>query len=440
MSDQNHNPNRDQNLDESSAPRLDLVVIGNGMAGLRVIEDLLEIAPERYNIAVFGAEPHASYNRIMLSPVLAGDTDFAEIQTRDRDWYAHNRITLHTGEAIETIDRRRRMVISETGREVGYDRLVLATGSTPFILPVPGHTLGGVISFRDIGDVDRMVKASENGGKAVVIGGGLLGLEAAYGLHQRGMDVTVVHLMDSLMERQLDPAAAELLRYSLAQRGLSFRMGAKTAAILGDDQGDAARVTGLRFEDADNSTLDAELVVMAIGIRPNIELARKAGLHCDKGVVVNDTMQSFDPRIYAVGECVEHRQAVYGLVAPLWDQARVCANHLAYRGHSHYRGSVTATQLKVTGIDMYSAGDFAESDDTDTLVYADVRRGVYKRIVLRDNRIQGLVLYGDTRDGGWYFKQMQAGTDVSARRDLLLFGQAYLADDNGRDALHQEAA
>jgi len=423
--------------DNDSAPRLDLVVIGNGMAGLRVVEDLLEIAPERYNITVFGAEPHASYNRIMLSPVLAGDKDFAEIQTRDRDWYADNHITLHTGEAVVDIDRRRRMVISDTGREVGYDRLVLATGSSPFILPVPGHTLDGVISFRDIGDVDRMVKASANGGKAVVIGGGLLGLEAAYGLHKRGMDVTVVHLMGSLMERQLDPTAAELLQYSLAQRGLSFKMGAKTAAILGDeDQG----VIGLRFEDADHSTLDAKLVVMAIGIRPNIELAKKAGLHCDKGIVVNDTMQSFDPRIYAVGECVEHRQAVYGLVAPLWDQAKVCANHLAYRGHCHYDGSVTATQLKVTGIDMYSAGDFAESDDTDTLVYADVRRGVYKRIVLRENRIQGLVLYGDTRDGGWYFKQMQAGTDVSARRDLLLFGQAYLADDNGEDALHQVAA
>lgn len=410
-------------MHDTHQPRLDLVVIGNGMAGLRVIEDLLEIAPERYNIIVFGAEPHASYNRIMLSPVLAGDKAFADIQTHDRRWYEANGITLYTGEAVATIDRRRRMVISAEGREVGYDRLVLATGSRPFIIPVPGHDRPGVISFRDITDVDEMVKASENGGKAVVIGGGLLGLEAAYGLHKRGMDVTIVHLMDQLMERQLDPMAAALLQHSLAQRGLSFCMGAETAAITGNDNG---HVNGLCFKDADSSTLAADLVVMAVGIRPNIDLAKASGLHCDKGIVVNDTMQTYDPRIYAVGECVEHRKAVYGLVAPLWDQAKVCANHLAWRGHSQYGGSVTATQLKVTGIDMYSAGDFSESEETDTLTYADIRRGVYKRIVLRDDRIAGVVLYGDTRDGAWYFQHMQAGTDVSAFRDLLLFGKAFV--------------
>ena len=426
-------------MSDSTQPKLDLVVIGNGMAGLRVIEDLLEAAPARYNITVFGAEPHASYNRIMLSPVLAGDKEFAEIQTHDRDWYANNGITLYTGEAVETIDRRRRMVVSSEGREVGYDRLVLATGSRPFIIPVPGHDRQGVISFRDITDVNEMVAASEQGGKAAVIGGGLLGLEAAYGLHKRGMDVTIVHLMDQLMERQLDPTAAELLQHSLTQRGLSFRMGAETAAITGDEAG---RVNGLRFKDADDSTLDADLVVMAVGIRPNIDLAKSAGLHCDKGIVVNDTMQTYDPRIYAVGECVEHRQAVYGLVAPLWDQAKVCANHLAWRGHSHYDGSVTATQLKVTGIDMYSAGDFAQGEDTDTLTYADIRRGVYKRIVLRDDRIAGVVLYGDTRDGGWYFKHMQAGTDVSAFRDLLVFGKAFVeaGDDSPDDETAKEAA
>ena len=420
-------------MSDSTQPKLDLVVIGNGMAGLRVIEDLLEIAPARYNITVFGAEPHASYNRIMLSPVLAGDKQFDDIQTHDRAWYADNDIRLYTGEAVETIDRRRRMVISADGREVGYDRLVLATGSRPFIIPVPGRDRAGVISFRDITDVNEMVAASKNGGKAAVIGGGLLGLEAAYGLHKRGMDVTIVHLMDQLMERQLDPTAAALLQHSLAQRGLSFKMGAETAAILGDDDSHG-RVTGLRFKDADASMLDVDLVVMAVGIRPNIELAKSAGLHCDKGIVVNDTMQTFDPRIYAVGECVEHRKAVYGLVAPLWDQAKVCANHLAWRGHSHYDGSVTATQLKVTGIDMYSAGDFAEAEDADTLTYADIRRGVYKRIVLRENRIAGVVLYGDTRDGPWYFKHMQAGTDVSAFRDLLVFGKAFVeADNDGPD-------
>lgn len=423
--------------DNRSQPILDLVVIGNGMAGLRVIEDLLDIAPERYRITVFGAEPHASYNRIMLSPVLAGDKAFNEIQTHDRAWYEQQGITLHTGDAVTRIDRRRRMVISESGREVGYDRLVLATGSRAFIIPVPGHDLDGVISFRDIGDVDHMVKASENGGKAVVIGGGLLGLEAAYGLYKRGMDVTIVHLMTSLMERQLDPTAAELLQHSLAQRGLSFKMGAQTESILGDDQG---RVIGLRFKDADRSTIGADLIVMAVGIRPNIELAQKASLHCEKGLVVNDTMQTYDPRIYAVGECVEHRRAVYGLVAPLWEQAKVCANHLAYRGHSQYGGSVMATQLKVTGIDMYSAGDFSESDDTDTLTYADIRRGVYKRIVLRDSRIQGVVLYGETRDGGWYFELLQSGTDVSAWRDALIYGRAFVDAGESPHATTPEAA
>ncbi|MBH03720.1 MAG: assimilatory nitrite reductase large subunit [Xanthomonadales bacterium] len=414
-------------MHDNHHPRLDLVVIGNGMAGLRVIEDLLELAPERYNITVFGAEPHASYNRIMLSPVLAGDTAFADIQTRDRAWYDANGITLHTGEAVTTIDRKRRMVVSAQGREVGYDRLVLATGSRPFILPVPGHDRPGVISFRDIADVDAMVKASQNGGRAAVIGGGLLGLEAAYGLHKRGMDVTIVHLTNQLMERQLDPTAAALLQQSLAQRGLSFRLGAETAAIVGSSaDDDNGPVNGLCFKDADGSTLAADLVVMAVGIRPNIDLAKASGLHCNKGIVVNDTMQTYDPRIYAVGECVEHRKAVYGLVAPLWDQARVCAHHLAWRGHAHYDGSVTATQLKVTGIDMYSAGDFTEDEATQTLTYADIRRGVYKRIVLRAGRIAGVVLYGETRDGPWYFRHMQAATDVSAFRDLLLFGQAFV--------------
>lgn len=405
--------------------KLDLVVIGNGMASVRTLEELLEMAPERYNITVFGAEAHASYNRIMLSPVLAGDKEFAEIETHDRAWYEDNGITLYTGDAVTRIDRQRRMVVSASGREVGYDRLLLATGSRPFIIPVPGHDLDGVISFREIGDVERMVAASGGGGKAVVIGGGLLGLEAAYGLHRRGMSVTVVHLMDSLMERQLDPRAAQLLQHSLTQRGLSFRMGVETTAILGGDDG---RVAALRFKDADDSTIDADLVVMAVGIRPNVVLAKDCGLHCGRGIVVNDTLQTFDPRIYAVGECAEHRQSTYGLVAPLWEQARVCANHLAYRGHTQYAGSVTATQLKVTGIDMYSAGDFSGGDDSEALTFADIRRGVYKRVVLRDNRIQGVVLFGDTRDGGWYFKLMRAGTDVGALRDTLIFGQAFTED------------
>ncbi len=413
----------------SNTKRLDLVVIGNGMAGMRAVENVLEQAPERYNITVFGTEPYGNYNRIMLSPVLAGEKTIDDIMTHDRAWYTERGITLHAGDTVSAIDRRRRMVHSESGREVPYDRLLMATGSTPVIIPVPGHALEGVITFRDIGDVHAMLRAAAKGGKAVVIGGGLLGLEAAYGLHRQGMDVTIVHLLDNLMERQLDPVAAQLLQHSLARRGLKFRMGAETAVILGDEH-----VTGLRFKDADESAIDADLVVMAAGIRPNVQLAKDAGLYCEKGVVVSDTMQTYDPRIYAVGECVEHRQATYGLVAPLWNQARVCANHLAQRGHSHYQGSVTATQLKVTGMDVYSAGDFVGDDDCEALVLTDLRRGVYKRIVLADDRVVGAVLYGDVADGGWYFKLMQDATDISDLRDALLFGRAHAQDAVGEAA------
>ncbi|HET7313449.1 NAD(P)/FAD-dependent oxidoreductase [Salinisphaera sp.] len=403
----------------TQASPLELVVIGNGMAGMRAVEELLALAPARYRITVFGAEPYGNYNRIMLSPVLAGEKTVDDIVTHDRGWYAERGITLHAGDPVTAIDRRRRMVYSASGRVAPYDRLLLATGATPVIIPVPGHTLDGVITFRDIGDVQAMLEAAAGGGRAVVIGGGLLGLEAAYGLHRQGMDVTVVHLPDRLMERQLDPVAAELLRHSLAQRGLKFRMGSETAAILGEN-----RVTGVRFANADASTINADLVVMAVGIRPHVQLAKDAGLHCGRGVTVDDTLQTFDPRIYAVGECVEHRRATYGLVAPLWDQARVCANHLAERGHHRYAGSVTATRLKVAGVDVWSAGDFVGDDGSQALVFSDFRRGVYKRIVLEDNRVTGAVLYGDVADGGWYFELMQDATDVGALRDTLLFGRA----------------
>jgi len=409
------------------AKKIRLVLIGNGMAGVRTVEELLKIAPELYDITVFGTEPYGNYNRILLSPLLSGEKSVDEIMTNPRAWYEERGITLHTGDTVTRIDRRQRNVHSLSGREVRYDRLLLATGSEPFVIPVPGVELDGVITFRDIGDVNAMLRAAQRGGKAVVIGGGLLGLEAAYGLHKRGMAVTVVHLLDSLMERQLDPAAAELLRHSLSQRGLKFLMGKQTSAILGD-----THVTGVRFKDADDSEIEADLVVMAAGIRPNMNLARDAGLHCGKGVVVNDTMQTYDPRIYAVGECVEHRKATYGLLAPLWEQAKVCASHLAQVGYGRYPGSLTATQLKVTGIDVYSAGDFTGDEDSEALVYKDIRRGVYKRVMLKDNRITGAVLYGDTRDGGWYFRLMQAGSDIAAIREHLIFGAAY-ADVESRE-------
>jgi nitrite reductase (NADH) large subunit len=407
--------------------RLRLVVIGNGMAGMRTVEELLKLAPQRYDITVFGAEPYGNYNRILLSPVLAGEKTVDEIMINTPEWYAANGIVLRAGDAVTEIDRRKRLVRSASGLEVPYDRLLLATGSNPFMLPIPGRDLDGVITFRDIQDVDAMLEAASQHRKAVVIGGGLLGLEAANGLLKQGMEVTVVHLLDSLMERQLDKPAAALLKASLEQRGLNFLMQAQTEAILGDGS-----VTGVRFKDG--SQIPADLVVMAIGIKPNTELAQKAGLHCERGVVVNDTMQTFDPRVYAVGECVQHRKTTYGLVAPLWDQARVCATHLAEMGIGRYEGTTLSTRLKVTGIDVFSAGDFVGGEGTEDLVFRDPRRAIYKRLVLKNNRIRGVVLYGDVKDGNWYFDLMTSATDIGPFRDKLLFGQSFVSPGLGEVA------
>jgi nitrite reductase (NADH) large subunit len=396
-----------------------LVVIGNGMAGTRAVEELLRLDAERFDITVFGAEPHGNYNRILLSPVLAGEKRFDDIVTHPREWYAANGITLHAGDPVVEIDRKRRVVRAHSGLEVAYDRLLLATGSRPFVIPVPGHRLPGVIAFRDIHDVESMLEAARNHRHAVVIGGGLLGLEAANGLARQGMTVTVVHVTDSLMDRQLDKPAAGLLKTALETRGIRFLLKAHTAEILGSD-----RVTGLRFKDG--SVIDADLVVMAVGIRPNFELARSAGLHCERALVVDDTLQCLsDPRIYAVGECIQHRKSTYGLVAPLYEQAKVCAAHLAGFGHRRYPGSVTSTKLKVTGIDLFSAGDFIGDAETQDLVFRDPRRGVYKRLVLKGPRLVGAVLYGDVKDAPWYFELMQKRTSILSFRSRLLFGQAY---------------
>jgi len=404
-----------------------LVLIGNGMAGVRTLEELLKLAPEQYDITVFGGEPYGNYNRILLSPVLAGEKTIDEIMLNDAQWYADNGITLHKGEWVEGVNRAQRIVRTSDGSEAGYDRLIIATGSNPFIIPIPGNELDGVLSFRDISDVDTMLESSrKKGGKAVVIGGGLLGLEAANGLMKQGMDVTVVHLMDTLMERQLDKPAGALLKASLEQKGMKFLMEAQTEAILGTD-----KVEGIRFKDG--LEIPSDLVVMAVGIRPNIELARKIGLHCERGIVVNDTMQTFDPRVYSVGECVQHRGETYGLVAPLFEQAKVCANHLAHMGIARYEGSITSTKLKVTGIDLFSAGDFHGDETTEELVLQDPGRGIYKKVVLKDHRILGAVMYGDTIDGTWYFELMRDATDVSDFRDNLLFGQAHLGDSGHGD-------
>ncbi len=404
-----------------------LVLIGNGMAGVRALEELLKLSPDQYDITVFGGEPYGNYNRILLSPVLAGEKTIDEIMLNDEQWYIDNGITLHKGKWVETVNRAKRIVRATDGTEAEYDRLIVATGSKPFIIPIPGNELDGVIAFRDIADVDSMLDASkQEGGKAVVIGGGLLGLEAANGLMKQGMDVTVVHLMDTLMERQMDKPAGSLLKASLEEKGMKFLMEAQTEAILGKD-----KVESVHFKDG--LEIPADIVVMAVGIKPNIDLAQKIGLHCERGIVVNDTMQTFDPRIYSVGECLQHRGQTYGLVAPLFEQAKVCANHLAHLGIARYEGSVTSTKLKVTGIDLFSAGDFTGDDTTEELVLQDPGRGMYKKVVLKDNRIQGAVMYGDTIDGTWYFELMRDKTDVSDFRDNLLFGQAHLGNSGHGD-------
>ncbi len=416
--------------------KMKLVLVGNGMAGVRALEELLKLAPDLYDITVFGAEPHPNYNRIMLSPLLAGEQTVQEIIINDLGWYAEHGITLHLNKKVVKIDRKACTVTAADGTSAAYDRLILATGSKPFILPVPGNELNGVVSFRDIADVDAMIAASQQYQHAVVIGGGLLGLEAAYGLKLRGMDVTVVHLAPWLMERQLDRSAAKLLQTSLEEKGLKFLLEKRTEALLPAaaplpqaGEGTAVptlRVGKVRF--SDGGEVPADLVVMAAGILPDDALARSAGIHCARGIVVNDTLQTFDPRIYALGECVSHRGINYGLVAPLFEMAKVCANHLAQMGIARYNGTVTSTKLKVTGIELFSAGDFSSSEHSDELVFHDAASGIYKKLVLENDRIKGAVLYGDSVDGSWYFQLMRDGADVSAFRRTLLFGQAHLGD------------
>ncbi|WP_417592788.1 nitrite reductase large subunit NirB [Parasphingorhabdus sp.] len=372
---------------------------------------------DRYAITIFGAEPRVNYDRIMLSPVLAGDKSFEEIIINDQSWYEDNGIELVSGDAVIAIKREAREVVSASGRVTPYDRLLIATGSDPFIIPVPGHKLPGVITFRDLDDVDKMLTAAESGGNVVVIGGGLLGLEAAHGLSLRGMKVTVLHLMPTLMERQLDEAAGFLLRSELERRGQTIITQADTAEILGD-----SHVTGVKLKDG--TEIEADLVVMAVGIKPSTGLAKLAELEVERGIIVDDNMVTSDPVIVAVGECVQHRGACYGLVAPLWEMCRALADFMT-DDPSGYAGSVTATKLKVSGINLFSAGDFSGGDDTEDIVMRDASRGVYKRVVVQGNQLIGAVLYGDTADGSWYFDLLKRQEDISDIREALIFGQAF---------------
>uniref|UniRef100_UPI002FCC4132 nitrite reductase large subunit NirB n=1 Tax=Hydrogenophaga sp. TaxID=1904254 RepID=UPI002FCC4132 len=405
-----------------------LVMVGNGMAGVRTLEELLKIAPDLYDITVFGSEPHPNYNRILLSPVLAGEQTLDEIVLNDWAWYTENGVTLHAGKTVTEVDRIKRVVRATDADgsviEAPYDRLIMATGSNPFMLPLPGKDLQGVLAYRDIADTQAMIDAATKYKHAVVIGGGLLGLEAANGLMKRGMTVSVVHVAPWLMERQLDDVAGKLLQQSLETRGMNFLIGAQTQELVGNEEG---RVKAIRFKDG--TELPADLVVMAVGIRPNTALAESMRLHVNKGIVVSDTLQTVtDPRIYAVGECAAHRGIAYGLVAPLFEQGKVLATHLAEFGIGRYTGSLTSTKLKVTGIDLFSAGNFTGGAHTEEIVMSDPSGGVYKKLVIQDDKLVGACLYGDTVDGSWYFKLLRDGRSVADIRDKLMFGESNIGD------------
>ncbi len=393
-----------------------LVVIGAGMASGRVLEQLTDLAPDAFEITLFNAEPRGNYNRIMLSPVLSGEKTYAEIVTHDDDWYAARGITTRFGAAITKIDRDRKVVVCK-GEETPYDVLILATGSAPFIIPVSGKDLPGVCTYRDLEDTNAMIAAAKPGANAVVIGGGLLGLEAAAGMALRGAKVTVIHLMGHLMERQLDPSAGYLLQKALEAKGITIHCKGATKAILGTD-----RVEAVVLEDG--TTYPADLVCMAVGIRPEVRLANDAHLDVGRGITVNDQMQTSDPAIFAVGECVEHDRQLFGLVAPLYDQAKVLAQALLGQDAA-FRPVQTATKLKVTGCDLFSAGDFADAPGREDIVFRDPARGVYKRLVIEGDRLLGAVLYGDTADGAWFFGLIKDGTDISEMRESLIFGPAY---------------
>jgi nitrite reductase (NADH) large subunit len=388
------------------------------MAPGRALDRLFEIAPDAYDVTIFNAEPRTNYDRIMLSPVLSGEKSYEEIVIHGDRWYEAHGVTLFKGKRVMEVDRDRKRVIAEDGASAPYDKLVIATGSNPVVIPFPGHDLAGVLTYRDMDDVTAMLLAAQSGGSAVVIGGGLLGLEAAAGLSERGMDVTVIHIAETLMERQLDPAAGHLLKREVEARGIRVLTSASTREIYGD-----RKVEGVRLEDG--TEIPAKLVIMAVGIRPNAGIASDAGLDVNRGIVVDRHMRTSDPDIFALGECVEFNGNVYGLVAPLYEMAEILADVLAGEANDGFNDKALATKLKVTGINLYSAGDFADGEGRDEIVLRDAKSGVYKRLVLEGDRVVGAVLYGDTADGAWFFQLIKDKTDISEMRETLIFGPAF---------------
>ena len=401
-----------------------LVVIGNGMAGMRCVEELLRAAAEKFEITVFGAEPYGNYNRIMLTPVLYGAKSIDDIMIHNFDWYRSNNINLLCGgdNAVTAIDTENRFVTTRDGSRTDYDRLLIATGSRSHVLPLPGGQVQGVIGFRDIADVEYMIDKSQTHRNAVVLGGGLLGLEAANGLLQRGMEVTVVNRADHILNKQLDKTASGMLQTELEEKGIRFRLGLSIKSVLND----GTHITGVVLDD--NGVMPADILVMATGIVPNIDLAKAAGLDCERGIIVRDTMQTDRDEVYAVGECIQFRGELFGLVAPVYEQARVCAQNLAGQGNFVYRSITPATMLKVSGIDLFSLGDYSGDKETETLTLIDHARRIYRKIVLRRNIIVGMLMYGDTSDSGWYQQLFRDETDISPIRNELIFGRTTLPE------------
>ena len=393
-----------------------LVIVGNGMAAARLVDELAKTALGRYAVAVIGDEPRLAYNRVLLSSVLAGETGSHEIELRPADWWRHRGVTVRYGYRVTEIDTGRRELKIAGEESMEYSKLVLATGSTPLRLNVPGADLAGVHTFRDTRDVDLLLTLAAAKKRVVVVGGGLLGLEAAYGLAKAGAPVTLLHLMDRLMERQLDAAAAGLLKTLVERKGIRIMLNASTARIHGERHVEAVEL-------ADGSRIEADAVIFAAGIRPNIALAREAGIAVNRGIVVNDEMQTASPGIYALGECAEHRGTCYGLVEPAYEQARVLARHLGGRPAA-YQGSVVSTNLKVSGVSVFSAGDFMGGEGSESLVLTDRRRGTYKKLVIADGRLTGAVLIGDTVDALWYLELIRNRETVAAIRTDMMFGRA----------------
>ncbi|UOF92542.1 nitrite reductase large subunit NirB [Fodinisporobacter ferrooxydans] len=408
-----------------------LCLVGNGMAGVRCMEEILKLAPDLFDITIFGREPHPNYNRILLSSVLAGDADIRDIVLNDWNWYEQNGITLYTGETVTSIDAEQRNIYTDCGRVESYDDLILATGSLPFMLPLPGIDKEGVIAFRDINDCKTMMEASKTYKKAVVIGGGLLGLEAARGLLNLSMDVSVVHIFDNIMERQLDPVASKLLQSELEKQGIRFLLEKQSAEILGD-----TRVTGLRF--ADGTAEEADLIVMAVGIRPNAALAQESGIEVKRGIVVNDYMETNIDHVYAVGECAEHRGTVYGLVAPLFEQGKVLAKRICQMDAAPYEGSTLHTKLKISGVNVFSAGEFMDTSDTRAIRVHDEWEGVYKKVLVRDDQVVGAVLFGDTKDSTRILEMIRTNATISELQRVAILQN--LSSSSGASELDYVAA